>query len=147
MKANTPYILSQTTMNLTSLLNQDRFRTNPSAESQAKTAAGIAEFLLLEECVASCEDLAELISRNTSSHPLMSELSECISACDSYLAAKSRKSHHEVRLGSYCAEVLVSTAAACRELGHEASVRCDKTCRVCLKILRRGHKVPAPLYS
>ena len=132
-------------MNLNTLPTQDQFRGSTSDESQEKTAAGIAQFLLLEECVARCEALAESLSVNGTPHPLMDKLSQGTAACDRYLSAKARESRHENRLGAKCADALAAIATACRELKGETAIRCRQTCQVCQVILSRGLDVPAEL--
>ena len=85
-------------------------RLAPTGESSDPGAA-IAEYFLLEDCVARCESLADDMAGVEALGPVMVELSECIAACASYLAARSRQSRHVLLLRAYCLEVLTTAAS------------------------------------
>ena len=129
-------------MNLTPLPVHDRLRRSATEADRGDETVTIAEFLVLEECVARCESLADRIAAAGAAQVLMGELSECIAACQTYLAAKARESRFESRLRAYCAEVLAATAASCGSLQIDEAKACRKIIRAGLKLLR-AHRTTA----
>lgn len=134
-------------MNLASLTILDHVR-GPATEARRGTeSSDFADFMILEVCVTRCEALAEEGIECGLSRSLLAQLSECISACDSYLAAKARESSYEGRLREFCAEILDVTAALCMEEETETAAQCLTACRACLKLLGPRHDEAEPLWS
>ena len=126
-------------MNLIPLPVHDRLHLGNPTKFDPATATAIQEFLLLEACMAGCESLADTIASDPEHAGLFDELSECIAACQTYLAAKARESRFANRLLHYCVEAMADTAAACESLPSAASKRCQKLIKAGLRQLQSAH--------
>ena len=113
----------------------DRLRWSPSGLPGGETTHAMAECLLLEQCVQRCEAFATVMHESGVQHPLFAQLSECIAACEAYLAARSRESAYATRFGLLCREVCAATAEGCRELDCEASLECRRACRAAVRLI------------
>jgi len=134
-------------MNVNTLTTQDHLRGTDYASSSKSTTTDIAEFLLLEQCAQRCETLADQLAATALHHPLMLQLSDCLAACDTYLAAKARESHREDQLALLCMDALIDTAVACAGFDSDTARRCRKTCRVCQQFIGRRRNRPVMLAS
>lgn len=115
-------------------------RPSPFAEIKSNPATDqlVAEFFILEECAASCESLAGMISESEKYLSLFRQLSECISACQTYLAATSRESDYTRCLAIYCRTVCAATARLCAEHPSAGADHCRKACEECLRVIKAG---------
>lgn len=91
---------------------------------------------LLEECITSCETLAENLGSDPGTMELQGCLSECIAACTGYLAATIRESRHTFRYAQLCGEVCGETARDCGERTDLASKFCEVLCHACANFVR-----------
>ncbi len=135
-------------MKMNNLSGTARHRRSVSEGGRSKkTAAAIAELLMIEECVERCECLAETLIASGISHPLVGQLSECISACENYMAAKSRESSYESRLARFAHEVLGATSQGCRQIECDASIRCRMACDIARGFIANTTIVRDPLWN
>jgi hypothetical protein len=121
----------------------DRLRWSALEADRRDTNAAIMELLLLEECMVRCESLSETIDVH-GQEALISDLSECIAACRTYLAAKARESRFESRLRAYCLDALHAAMDASESLHHHEARSCRQVLRAGIKLLRRHRARPAP---
>lgn len=110
-------------------------RLASEADGTDPTAA-MTELFLLEDCAARCESLAHDIAGKDALQPLMDELSECIAACSTYLAARARRSRHTPLLRSYCIEVLATAADALATRGVTRGSDCHRIIRASVRWLQ-----------
>lgn len=134
-------------MNLTPLRVHDRHRAPTPVLEAPTTTHAIQEFFLLEECVTRCETLAETISSDGQHQTLMRDLSECIAACQTYLAAKARESRFESPLRQYCLEALVAAADSCNTLPAGTTRSWRKIVRAALRHLGAADAPDARLWN
>ncbi|NIP95719.1 MAG: hypothetical protein GWO24_20680 [Akkermansiaceae bacterium] len=125
--------------------SDDQFRQPAPAINDSPITSQIAEFLVLQECGKLCEELAADLAGRERTHPTLPQLSECISACENYLAAKSRKSCYQRQISTFCMEVLQITSEDCRNLEGEIAERCGMLCRIGAELLARKVRTrPSP---
>lgn len=125
--------------------SDDQFRQPVPAINDSPITSQIAEFLVLQECGKLCEELAADLAGRQRTHPILPQLSECISACENYLAAKSRKSCYESQFSAFCMEVLQITSKDCQILESEIAERCRMLCRIGAELLAQKTRTrPSP---
>ena len=130
-------------MNLIPFPAHERLRCSAPVADHPSITASLTEFFLLEECVARCESLAEALCTSGEYQTLVDDLSECIAACQTYIAAKSRESRYEVRLRTYCIEVLAATSSSCGSLQHKDATACSKIIRASLRLMESPDTAPS----
>lgn len=134
-------------MNLASLTIIEHLRGSAPGAVGVKVVDDTAAFKELEDCVTRGEAMAEAGIGCGLSRSLLAQLSECVAACDAYLAAKSRESRYEEQLKDYSVEVLRSAVALCSEEETQDSEECGNACRVFLNLLGCPHSKAVSLWS
>lgn len=122
-------------MTINALSRQSSIRPASISEETAKEAQAIAELLMLEQCMQSCDTLASQLTGAGVHEGLRSQLGECTAACQAYLAVKVREIVDERRYATRCVEKLNETAARCRSLGGERAKHCQRACEIGIAFL------------
>ena len=108
----------------------------PAAERLDVNGTYYATTRLLEECIESCETLADQMGPDPHVIWLQDLVAECIAECSGYLAAMVRDSRYASRYAAFAGELCGATAEALTPRADLASKFCEVLCRAMEDLVR-----------
>ena len=125
-------------MNLRNQLPAGHSTALPDCSTRPGLSAECTEHLVLDDCVAACERMAEVMIEAGVKHPLLKRLRECAFACLAYMEAKTEHDPDAFHHAMMCVSLCDSTADECLELDCNTSRDCRRACRACRVVVLDG---------